>query len=43
MKKKFENPEIEVINFNTADIIRTSGDGEQGSGEGQQGDDWNNN
>ena len=42
MKKKFEIPEIELVYFNNADIIRTSGNGEQGSGEGDTGDDWGN-
>lgn len=40
MKKKFEIPEIELVYFNNADIIRTSGDGEQGEGQGGNGDDW---
>ena len=26
MKKKFENPELVIIYFNNADIIRTSGE-----------------
>lgn len=43
MKKKFEIPEIEVVQFTNADIIRTSGDGEQGEGFGQNGDDLSNN
>ena len=42
MKKKFEIPEIELVYFNNADIIRTSGDDEHGSGEGENGDDFSN-
>ena len=40
MKKKFEIPEIELVYFLNEDIIRTSGDGEQGNDSGEGGDDW---
>ena len=40
MKKKFENPEIELVYFNNADIIRTSGNGTQGQGPDGNGDYW---
>jgi len=38
-KKKFENPMLEVVMFDSNDIIVTSG-GDFGEGPGQQGDDF---
>ena len=40
-KRKFENPELEVILFSTDDIIVTSA-GDFGDGQGQEGDDFAN-
>ena len=40
-KRKFKNPELEVILFSTDDIIVTSG-GDFGDDQGQEGDDFTN-